>query len=55
MLSAFYPGAGIDIFPLIMFRSIKKWIYMDSQPKSEFGNIEFNGCGRPKFIEQLKQ
>lgn len=55
MSSAFYPGAGLDIFPPIMFRHIKNWIYMDSQPGSEFGDIKFNGCERSKFIEQLKQ
>ena len=55
MLSAFYPGAGLDVFPLIMFRSIKEWIYMDSQPRSEFGDNLYEGFERPKFIEQLKQ
>ena len=55
MSSAFYPGAGLDIFPLIMFRNIKKWIYMDSQPRSEFGDNFYEGFARPKFIEKLKQ
>ena len=55
MSSAFYPGAGLDIFPPIMFRSIKNWIFVDSQPKSEFGADEYEGFERPKFIEQLKQ
>jgi hypothetical protein len=55
MLSAFYPGAGTDVFPLVMFRDIKKWIYTDSQPNSEFGDMMFDGCNRPRFIELLLQ
>ena len=55
MLSAFYPGAGLDIFPVIMFRDIKEWVYMDSQPRSEFGDNLYEGFERPKFIEQLKK
>jgi hypothetical protein len=53
MNSAFYPGAGTDIIPAILFRSIKKWIYMDSQPRSEFGNDNYEGFSRPKFIPKL--
>ena len=52
MLSAFYPGAGTDITPPILFRNIKKWIYMDSQPKSEFGN-KINFEYRQKFFPKL--
>ena len=55
MLSAFYPGAGLDVFPLILFRYIKEWIYMDSLPRSEFGDNLYEGFERPKFIEQLKK
>ena len=55
MSSAFYPGAGLDIFPLIMFRNIKKWIYLDSQPRSEFGDNFYEGFERPKFIEKIKK
>ena len=54
MLSAFYPGAGTDLFPPIMFRSIKKWIYMDSLPNSACGH-DHGLYFRPKFIEQLTQ
>ena len=43
MTSAFYPGAGTDIVPPIVFRSIKHWTYMDSQPRSEFGNDFYKG------------
>ena len=53
--SAFYPGAGTDVSPLAMFREIKEWIYTDSQPNSEFGDLKFNGCNRPRFIGLLTQ
>ena len=53
MSSAFYPGAGIDIVPPIIFRSIKQWLYMDSQPRSEFGNNIQDGFSRPRFIPTL--
>lgn len=51
-MSAFYPGAGTDIIPPILFRNIKKWIYMDSQPNSEFGNKIGLGY-RTKFIPKM--
>jgi len=51
--SAFYPGAGLDVFPPIMYRDIEFFIYMDSQPLSEFGNTIFDGAQRPKFIQIL--
>ena len=51
-MSAFYPGAGTDIIPPVMFRNIKNWIYMDSQPKSEFGNNLGVGY-RTNFISKM--
>ena len=53
--SAYYPGAGTDIVPPIVFRSIKMWHYMDSQPNSEFGNNTYEGFSRPRFIPELIQ
>ena len=53
MKSAFYPGAGMDIVPPILFRSIRHWIYMDSQPRSEFGDDYREGLSRPQFITEL--
>ena len=53
MKSAFYPGAGTDIVPPIVFRSIKHWTYMDSQPRSEVGNDFYKGFSRPQFIPTL--
>lgn len=35
MRSAFYPGAGTDLMPPILFPEITYWIYMDSLPRSE--------------------
>jgi hypothetical protein len=52
MNTAFYPGAGTDIMPPILFRNIKTWIYMDSQPKSEFGS-KINSGYRQKFFPNL--
>jgi len=46
LLSAFYPGAGIDLHPPVLFRTIKTWHYMDSQP---------NRVELPDFINQMKQ
>ena len=51
-MTAFYPGAGTDIVPPVLFRNIKNWIYMDSQPKSEFGNEIATGY-RTKFIPKM--
>ncbi len=51
---AFYPGAGLDIAPIVLFPHITEWYYMDSQPMSEFGSTIFEGCERPRFIERLK-
>ena len=48
-MSAFYPGAGTDIVPPVLFRSIKNWLYMDSQPNSKFGE----GVYKTTFIPTL--
>jgi hypothetical protein len=48
-MSAFYPGASTDIVPPVLFRSIKNWLYMDSQPNSEFGE----GVYKTRFIPTL--
>ena len=37
MQQAVYVGAGHDIIPVLVFRDIKKFIYIDSQPFSEHG------------------
>jgi len=37
MNQAVYIGAGLDLIPVLVCRDIKKFIYIDSQPFSEFG------------------
>lgn len=54
-MSAFYPGAGLDFSPVVLFPNISKWYYLDSQPLSEFGNIRSSGYERPNFIPNLQQ
>ena len=49
---AFYPGAGTDLSPPLLFPEIKTWWYMDSQPQSEYGDVILY---RPKFLNQLNQ
>jgi hypothetical protein len=52
-MSAFYPGAGTDLAPPILFPAIKTWYYMDSQPRSEYGAYPI--LSRPTFIKRLDQ
>ena len=52
-MSAFYPGAGTDLTPVVLFPEIKTWYYMDSQPQSEYGDTVI--LYRPKFLNQLDQ
>jgi hypothetical protein len=52
-MSAFYPGAGTDLTPPVLFPEIKTWYYMDSQPRSEYGDTVT--LYRPRFIETLDQ
>ena len=53
LMSAFYPGAGTDLAPPILFPTIKTWYYMDSQPHSEYGAYPI--LSRPAFIKRLNQ
>ena len=39
MNTAVYVGAGTDIIPLLLFPTIREWIYMDSLPRSEWGTL----------------
>jgi hypothetical protein len=52
-MSAFYPGAGTDLAPPILFPAIKIWHYMDSQPRPEYGAYPI--LSRPTFIKRLDQ
>lgn len=50
MKTAVYVGAGIDIIPILLFRDIKTFIYIDSQPATEFGSsLLYPGYERPRF------
>jgi hypothetical protein len=54
--TAVYVGAGTDIKPLLIFKNIGTFIYIDSQPLTEFGSTAlFSGCARPKFPLQIYQ
>jgi len=65
-MNAIYIGAGTDLRPVNYIKYIKNFIYLDSQPNSEFGikqALEWNdgehtgkftdGFSRPKFIKNL--
>jgi hypothetical protein len=49
-MSAFYPGAGDDLAPPVLFPEIKHWTYLDSQPNSEYGHTII---ARPLFLSRL--
>lgn len=54
-MKAVYIGAGVDLIPFIVYDSIKTFIYVDSQPISEFGMV---GWGekemyRHSFLDSL--
>lgn len=52
--TAVYVGAGNDITPILIFKYITTFIYIDSQPLTEFGGTElFPGCERPEFPLQI--
>jgi len=55
MTKAVYVGAGLDILPVLLNEDIKEFIYIDSQPKSEFGMLGFleKRFFRKNFLEQL--
>jgi hypothetical protein len=54
--TAVYIGAGIDVLPLLLFRNIRTFIYIDSQPLTEFGSSELHEhFSRPKFTMNFTQ
>ena len=58
-MNAIYIGAGTDLRPVNYLKYIKNFNYLDSQPNSEFGLLEYidetgkNAFSRPKFIKNL--
>jgi hypothetical protein len=55
MTKAVYIGAGTDCIPLLLLETIKEFIYIDSQPQSEFGTMEYESGRfyRHLFLSQL--
>jgi hypothetical protein len=57
MTSAFYPGAGLDMSPIVLCPDIKHWYYFDSQPLSEYGSYIINkntySERKERFIRRL--
>lgn len=48
--TAVYVGAGTDIIPVLLFKNVGTFIYIDSQPLTEFGLLELRpGYARPNF------
>lgn len=45
MNKAIYIGAGVDIVPALLFPSLKEFIFIDSQPFSEFGSHTYHQDG----------
>lgn len=54
-MKAVYIGAGVDLIPFIVYDSIKTFIYVDSQPISEFGMVGWcdSKMYRHSFLDSL--
>lgn len=51
---AVYVGAGLDFTPVLTFDWIQRFIYIDSQPLTEFGSLEpCKEFSRPEFEYEL--
>jgi hypothetical protein len=54
-----YIGAGLDFSPVIHFSQVREFVFIDTQPRSEFdghiydGSLFFDGFYRHKFIDLL--
>ena len=57
MNKAVYIGAGLDIIPVIVLNKINTFIYIDSQPISEFGMFYWNDkkMYRTHFLPELEK
>jgi hypothetical protein len=42
MKSLVYIGAGLDIIPIIVLSEINKFIFIDSQPQSPYGTLDYD-------------
>ena len=54
---AVYIGSGLDITPVLMYKHIKEFTYIDSQPQCEFGMFGYNEKRfyRKTFIDSLNK
>lgn len=54
-----YIGTGLDFKPVVHFGQVKEFVFIDTQPRSEFdgniynGSLFFDGFYRHKFIDLL--
>ena len=56
MDTAVYVGAGADVLPVLLFKHVRRFIYIDSQPLTEFGSLELRKeYQRPKFPSKVYQ
>jgi hypothetical protein len=51
-----YIGAGCHVEPVLHFKETKEFIFIDTQPRSEYDSIEFESLFyRKKFIDNLEE
>ncbi len=57
MDKAVYIGSGLDIIPIIILSNINEFIYIDSQPTSEYGSYLYGNKNfyRTNFIPNLEK
>jgi hypothetical protein len=55
MNKAIYIGAGTDILPALLFTTLKEFIFIDSQPFSEFGTHTYHVEGENHISTHVKQ
>jgi hypothetical protein len=57
MASATYIGAGLDINPILLMPEVREFIYVDSQPKTEYGSMRPHGNRfyRQSFLPRLEK
>lgn len=56
-MNAVYAGCGTDVLPLLLVGArdhVTKFVYLDSQPRSEFGHDARTGFERPRFVHNLR-
>jgi len=51
---AVYVGCGTDVRPIRQLCDVKEFLYIDSQPRSEFGALLYDGCARTDYPSKLE-